>query len=57
MTLWPIPKVVILSGRLCSVKAQQSVCDKGSSIYDVRKIFGILDPLPPLFAFGTDLQY
>ena len=30
---------------------------KRSSIYDVRKIIGILDPLPPLSAFGTDLQY
>ena len=29
----------------------------GASIYDVRKIFGILDPFPPLSAFGTDLQY
>ena len=28
---------------------------KGASIYDARKIFGILDP--PLSAFGTDLQY
>ena len=30
---------------------------KGPSIYDVCKIFGIFDPLPPLSAFGTDLQY
>ena len=30
--------------------------DKEASIYDVRKIVGILDPLP-LSAFGTDLQY
>ena len=30
---------------------------QGSSIYDIRKIIGILDPLPPLSAFGTDLQY
>ena len=30
---------------------------KGASIYDVRKNFGIFDPLPPLSAFGTDLQY
>ena len=28
---------------------------QGASIYDVRKVFGILDP--PLFAFRTDLQY
>ena len=27
----------------------------GASVYDVCKIFGILDP--PLSAFGTDLQY
>ena len=27
------------------------------SIYDVRKILGFFDPLPPLSAFGTDLQY
>ena len=31
--------------------------DKGPSTYDVRKISGFLDPLPPLSAFGTDLQY
>ena len=30
---------------------------KGPSIYDVRKILGFFDPLPPLSAFGTDLQY
>ena len=31
---------------------------KGASIYDVRKILGFFfDTLPPLSAFGTDLQY
>ena len=30
---------------------------KGPSIYDVRKILGFFDPLLPLSAFGTDLQY
>ena len=34
---------------------QKKATHKGASIYDVRKIFGILDP--PLSAFGTDLQY
>ena len=29
----------------------------GPSIYDARKILGFFDPLPPLSAFGTDLQY
>ena len=32
-------------------------CLKGPSIYDVRIILGFFDPLPPLSAFGTDLQY
>ena len=26
-------------------------------IYDVRRIFAFLDPLPPLSAYDTDLQY
>ena len=30
---------------------------KEPSIYDVRKILGFFDPLPPLSTFGTDLQY
>ena len=30
---------------------------KGPSIYDVCKILGFFDTLPPLSAFGTDLQY
>ena len=30
---------------------------KGPSIYAVRKSLGFFDPLPPLSAFGTDLQY
>ena len=29
---------------------------KGPSIYDVRKIVGFFDT-PPLYTFGTDLQY
>ena len=29
---------------------------EGPSIYDVRKIWGFFDPLPPLSAFGTGLQ-
>ena len=40
------------------------VCDSlhfqaswGPSTYDVSKILGFFDPLPPLSAFGTDLQY
>ena len=33
------------------------ILSKGPSIYDVRKILGFFDPLPPLSAFGTDLQY
>ena len=33
-------------------------CAKGPSIYDVRKIFGILEPpLPPLSAFYATYQY
>ena len=31
--------------------------NEGPSTYDVRKILGFFDPLPPLSAFGTDLQY
>ena len=30
---------------------------EGPSTYDVRKILGFFYPLPPLSAFGTDLQY
>ena len=30
------------------------ILHKGASIYYVRKIFGIMDPLPPLFAWWAE---
>ena len=36
-------------------RGRASISSLGASIYDVSKIFGILDP--PLSAFGTNLQY
>ena len=39
------------------VLATGSGSDMGPSIYDVRKMLGFFDPVPPLSAFGTDLQY
>ena len=30
---------------------------QGRYLYDVRKILGVLDPLPPLSEFGSVVQY
>ena len=43
-------------GKICDqVFARAREIHKGPYIKDVRKIFGILDPLPPLSAFWLDL--
>ena len=41
---------------ICTVPETQPRRGKGASIKYVRKIFGILDPLPPLVRFSRNLS-
>ena len=56
-----IAHVLMLGASERRTGQQAEECDEGSLIKgpfikDVGKIFGILDPLPPLSAFWLDLQ-